>query len=60
LSQMQELAAKLVVDDLRDIDSESSVSQETNDRCGHRPVLFGRGLYNLRENVAVEEKWTRH
>ena len=60
LSQVQELAAQLVIDDLGDVNPELDVSKETSNRSDDRPMLFDRGSYDLPEDVAVEKKRERH
>jgi hypothetical protein len=60
LSQVQELAAQLVIDDLGNVNSILDVSKEAGNRFDDRPMIFDRGSYDLPENITVEKKRDRH
>src|SRR5436305_2536332 len=60
LRQVQQFAAELVIDNLRKADLVANVSKEAPHDRDHRPVLFGHGLYDLPEDVAIEKKRKGH
>jgi len=59
VSKMEELSAKLVVDDFRDVDPETNILEKAANRSSHR-IVPPNGVHNLRKDVAIQEKGKRH
>lgn len=57
---MQQFAAQLIIDDLRKIDSEANVFEETGNGRNDQPVLIDSRSYEVPENVAVEKERESH
>jgi len=60
MSNVKQLATKLVIDNLGNTNLEAAILDEPVDRSSDWLVLFYRRTHNLRKDVAVEEKGEGH
>lgn len=60
VTDVEELAAKLVIDDLGNADLEAGILEKPVDGRGDRLVLLYRRTHDLAKNAAVEEEGKGH